>query len=280
MLGNQGPPATGSHAPPLGPAAVVAAIIWAVGLLVGDVFHVLMTGDVDTTGFLILILALAPAWAFIGRNVSISFLGQSVGINLTQDDVNKAAGVAPSGGGQAPAGGRQAPAGGGQAPDVPPASGSADDGTANGFVRSVDEITGMALRVDAHPDLLESLQGLQTRSTRLRDAGVAPRPRVVVVDPPSAGDPAIDLRNRIAVRLNALAQRYEIVPPGNSAASLLAALQARNVLTSDEAGALGKLIDLGNEVAQGRAPGPRIVSLIQNAQVPVIANLDRKLADG
>lgn len=256
--------------PALGLGAAIAALVWVLGLGIADAIHIMAAGDVDTTGFVVAVIALSPAWAFIGRNLSISVFGQTASVTINAQDVAAASGQAPAGGGGG--GGAAGGGGGGQAPVAPPVT-PLEQG-ANQLDQLAEFFTPWS-----HA---ETVRALRQNATIMREHAAAPAPqeRVVVYDPPPTGNPPIDLRDRIIVRLNALAVKHGIeVGPGTPAEILLAQLTAAGVLTDPESKALGKFITLGNDVARGRKPGDETTAVVAQSQVAVLANLERKLAD-
>lgn len=244
----------------LGLGAALAALVWAVGLGVADAVHIMAAGDVDTAGFVVAVLALAPAWAFIGRNVSISVFGQKATVTITAQDVAAASGQPPEEAGD------DAEADGEQAAPTPLEHGA----------RQLHQLANWS-EPWLHP---EAVNALRVNANLMREHAAAPPREVAMFDPPPTGDAAIDLRNRIMVRLTALARKSGIaVGHGDAPEIVLAALTAAGVLKAAESTALAKFIKLGNEVERGRAPIDDDASLVAQSQVGILANLDRKLSD-
>ncbi len=232
-------------AAPAAPPAVqavqaVAGLVWAVPLCGLAWFNAVTNGSVDGFTLLIAVVALIPAWVFLGRNFSLSVLGQTISLNLSAQDFNAA-----TGGGAPPPGGPPvvtSPPGAQQFVTSPPG--------AQPFVAS--------------------------------PPGGPPSPSSVVSQVDQAllqptGNIAVDLRNGIVGRIKALADQKNVPTDSRTLGGILGSLASVGSLSVAEAGALNRLVDVGNRVAAGARLKPDDAERLVKVQPGVIANLERKL---
>lgn len=203
------------------------------------------------------VIALLPAWAFIGRDVDLSILGQRVHI-ITSSDVDSAAKEVIKAG----------PAAIEQARKVPEASTGRKAITSEKLNILTKQSSGWS---DLTPeDQLDFLRARYDGLNSLSDL------RNTTRDPNLA---LVALRIDIERRIRQMAEILDIPSANHPLAQLVRDIERREVLPSHFADGLLRLVDYGNRAAHGAKVAPQVVDDVANEGADVVRTLDRMIAE-